>query len=884
MAGFECFDSGWCDYSRGHRRLRLELEKLVRVHAGLEEGELRLPVIVAPYGSGKTTLLGHLEWYARRLGLKAARVELVELVKYLEGMGKLHEAELPRAVESFVDEKLDPGDSKAVLLVDEVEESYDRLKELVVYETSPLRGLADHIRSGKARTMVVLAFGPVSAVKEAVFGPTAWRSRVYAIPPMSRSAVEEMVRRKLGGDSDRELVELLSNFVWWAGKGRPAWAALIVEEVLPRVAEGLRESPRIIHEVLSTSPSLRREVTSSTPLLDLAGYLELARKLGAEQAALLTVLVGPVPLSLLERLGADTGRLVGSDAVGLARTGARVEELVSSAGEVLYRVASIRGYPTAAVEYAVDVLHSVLSSMSLGGLVPYDASFLGEAVQLALDVARELYTSEPAVYTLLSTLSSGMLAAKPVELEEAHAYVKPRALAKVYPPLSSTPLLSCLQEKGILDEISRGEWLETLDGRQLIELGSQLASLLGAEEYVEKIGAVLAVEHGSSLDGLAEKMYCALDEPRRILVLSRASRERLGPVGDRMRRLGLLQLVELDEASHLFARSLAYLALVGATKCLEDMDARDARIFRIYGNAVKSAIIDAAARMGQTTLDRTLQKLHRMYGRYGEREVKALARALLSGRLGEGVVRNFVEKAANLYSVATRLGAGGEAIPDGQKLLRMLDDVRALASSQELRELIELAEELRRCSGASNPLDVLLGSSDGGELELAEELERVSESLQESLAQLPRTELLRRIEELASGVKAFVREARESGAAELVFLLERLAKLLVRVEGILKRLADQKSELAYMASHLPEELVNLLEVSVEEDLSRARALEELEDYVEVLKHAITRLRPAASELRSYTETAATIAQRIDRILSASRRGSPGSSHVEAGVS
>ncbi|HIQ23707.1 MAG TPA: hypothetical protein EYH50_01500, partial [Pyrodictium delaneyi] len=223
-----CFETGWCDLSEEHRRIRTELEELITSYVKGNATEYWMSVVVAPYGSGKTTLLRHLEHFVESIGAKALRVELADIVEYIvERYGSIHESELPKILEEYAKEKLGEASSAVVLLVDEVEESYDLLRGIVEYETSPFRGVAEAIRTHSTSVYVVLAFGPSSTLKEAVFGPVAWRSRVFTLPLLPKPVIERMVSEALGGEFP-EASSLLANMVWWASKGRIAWARMLV--------------------------------------------------------------------------------------------------------------------------------------------------------------------------------------------------------------------------------------------------------------------------------------------------------------------------------------------------------------------------------------------------------------------------------------------------------------------------------------------------------------------------------------------------------------------------------------------------------------------------------------------------------------------------------
>jgi len=306
-----------------------------------------MAVIVAPYGSGKTTLLRHLEGFARGLGAAALRVELSELVDFImERYGTVHESELPRVVEEFARSRL--GDAGSyVLLVDEVEESYDILRGIVTFETSPFRGVAEAIRTRSTPVYLVLALGPSSTLKEAVFGPVAWRSRIYTIPLLPRSVVERMVLEAVNaGDGEGRIVAgLLANSVWWASKGRIAWARMLVDTVVPRLWEALWRGSSEVEAVLMGEEALGREIVEGVPLFDRQAFRELRRLAEPRDVVpLLAALIGPVPLSLLSKLAGREVLPEPSSAVVYGRSLVRVEDLVGEAQAWLERYARAKSY------------------------------------------------------------------------------------------------------------------------------------------------------------------------------------------------------------------------------------------------------------------------------------------------------------------------------------------------------------------------------------------------------------------------------------------------------------------------------------------------------------------------------------------------------------
>jgi len=170
----------WCDFDEDYRIARLKLEDEIEKFFKSDQ-EIKAPVIQAPYGSGKTTLLTYLAIKSWELGYPAFIINLSDLVNLISQSSnrkisedKLYEfvvnlfnkikesvkennkllKQYLRLKESFDIEKslgnnwtnaLDKN--KGLLLIDEVEEAYDELREKISYKTSPFRGLYEEVFS-----------------------------------------------------------------------------------------------------------------------------------------------------------------------------------------------------------------------------------------------------------------------------------------------------------------------------------------------------------------------------------------------------------------------------------------------------------------------------------------------------------------------------------------------------------------------------------------------------------------------------------------------------------------------------------------------------------------------------------------------------------------
>ena len=842
MQGATCFPSGWCDLSAEHAEVRRRLEELV--HHALGGRGYPLTVIVAPYGSGKTTLLKHLEWYARtKLSVPAARVELRELVDFIvERRGVVHESELPGLVEEFAASKL--GSREAVLLVDEVEESYDTLAAVVEHETSPLRGLADAAREGRLRTVVIMAFGPSSALKEALFGPVAWRARVVGLPLVGKAYVASLLR----GIADGARLEPLANTVWWMARGRTAWALFVVENVAPRLAEALRRGPSALADLLANDPVFDSEVVDGVPLLDRSGLSGLADIMGSEAAAVAAALVGPAPVSVFEELAGSP--LPPSVPVVYARAGVRVDDVVSQARRVMQRVArSIDAAPDA-VERASSLLRTVLQAWSYRGVAPYDVNALKELFSIASDLAREVYLDEPQVHKLLESIDVVAVSLPAVELEEPLVALRPEVVVQLYPLPTSSPLVGCARH------VSPDKLAEVLSGlsfEEVAEYSRRAAEAMGLGPLLSKLGLAGALLLPSVIaERHAGAAVCAsLERPMAVFTRSPS---RLLEVAE---QLGTVVLVEATEKLDKFMAAALYNEAVGVESCsLARLEGRDRRGLQQFGELAKAMLIERASAGRRGELSALLDRM------------RSVARSL--GPVGAALV-SAVASARDPRALLDTLREAEKALADAEVRLRELLGVRppprpsVVEAASELHRLYERARQLgldileqalRDCRGA--PTVQPLGAEQG--LEAAQ----VVNELREAISAARSLEL--------AWLPARLREAVGSvlGSAErLLNLLEgaedpALRALLAMIAGpavssvrglvaVLERGERTVGRIVEALAGLPEEVRSRVQEYVGEVLGGASNLVELEA-------AVSRLASELDDFESLVEEASSLAR------------------------
>ncbi len=848
MADGACLPSGWCDYGDEHRRLRETLEAMVRGYLEGGGGEYWVPVIVAPYGSGKTTLLRHLEWFCReQLGVEALRVELAELVDYIvERRGSIHESELPSVIEEFFRERT--GSGRGVLLVDEVEEAYDILRGVVEHETSPLRGVAEAVRTHRLSVYPVFAFGPSSVLKEAVFGPVAWRSRVFTIPLLRRSVIEEWVRE---AGVPGEFVEGVANMVWWASKARVAWARMICGTVIPKIAEALRDGRYdVLEAILVSEEALGREVVDGVPLMDRSGFREVARLAPRRIAALLAVHVGPTPLSMLEAAGGEA--LAPTPALVYSSMGIRVDDLVAEAEAWLRKLARVLAASSEEVDRAVECLRLVAEAWSREGILPYDQQSVRELVSLAADLAREVYTDEPRVYRLLESLKPELLAPEPVRLGEPVAALRPGLLARLYPTLSSTPLVGCARSVG---EAAVAEAVSSLTLEEAVKYSEAVSEALGLGSVAARTGLKPLIVPEDALPALAEGIACAAVEQPVLLITAthRTQPKPLPPVLEALRLLGRVYRVEAAGRLGLFLEGLLYNASMPARACsLDNLPGCEERSLELHGELIRSIVLDSLQPSQETRrVQEAVEKLKTLLAGLGDAAADAWA-AITSGSLDPSRLR---EEAGRVLEAARRLAEAAGAAPPKPRLLALVD---ALAEAYKLyasvADAIQPLLGLRSC----NALGELLGVDTGGGGPPAPPDTRQLAALEAALERLPPC---RAVEELGEAV----REARSILEGLRGWEAQVLARPIVEAAAAAGERAVEAMKaynaVAGLAAGLPGKLGERVMEALRADLEAAGSLAEL----------ASMLREAAGIVQALSEQAARMqgwASRVEELRKA----------------
>lgn len=467
-----------------------------RCGSGREE-ECWMPVVYGVYGSGKTTMLVELCEWSLKNSIPAARVYLSDVVNYIRSSRRrgISEADLPECVEEFFWHYLSsrlPRDlfesikgKRGVLIIDEVEESFEELKSLVVGK-SILRGLADKVRTGSINLLAVLGFAPSSVLAEAILQyAAAWRVKLIPLPSAStdviysRYARDLLVSNKLRS-YERYVKELASNALWWLSKGgRPGWLDKLKRE---KVVESMFKTINYLAEAndfrelglcydFHQDPELSRAVRDTlkimpvegVPLFDYEEYLRTLevvraelRGVPADKAAtmealvkLLVCLVGPVSEKLLEVL---LGRKIPPSL--------RPPSVVVRRGELVSMNILVDTYVEALksnfdleedmLTRAREYLRSVLQPWSVDDLVIYDRDELKALLEEVLPLLVVEHVEEKLLEYIAKLETDAILRnayerSKEVLPPGGENYYSLRVgvLRSLYKPITASPLVGC---------------------------------------------------------------------------------------------------------------------------------------------------------------------------------------------------------------------------------------------------------------------------------------------------------------------------------------------------------------------------------------------------------------------------------------------------------
>ena len=651
--------SPWIDYTDSHRGIREELENAIDryVAKGKERGneKFEVPVIVAPFGSGKSTLLRHILCYSLSRGIPAVKVNLLDFVAYLQTSTKgqkIPENNLPDYLEQFCDTTIKcltgqtqkrecPGfsssiedefrvigidakevastlskfvnnsEQRCVLLIDEVEEGYGKLKDIVMFETTPFRGVFDKVSDGITRVFPILAFGPTSIYSEAVSGAGSWRVRPLVLPLISPLNIE--------GVSTRHF----SNLIWWIGKGRPGHVHKVLQT---KAVESVQKALRECKSILSTdfAESVKGTfIVSGIPYIDRMAFTGIERSLKEDEIRLfylLSSLVGPVPesdLKNIECLNVEKVRVS-----KLSEYFVKSDRLVKVDDVLQVIESALRKLGHEMNDFEKDLLRVLFLAWSgHDNKMLLDERGLTELIDIAKDMAVEHFTVGSANEGLVNALGRLDVRTLYKELSEVaepsgqfYYALSPSTLSQIYPPVLVNPLIGCAKEKS-LNELKEG--LAKVDVTKLLEVSrvfrEKLMTLIKQNDIKSRLSEfeIVFVSDKLNDDETFKREVKALllgNGTKGVILIPMVYGQNPDIIINKVReawqkyeRLGLVGIADnLSARISLFLLSFIYNTLY---ECNKDLDDREKNIYNQFMNVIAKILDELAGYMTQKRSD-----------------------------------------------------------------------------------------------------------------------------------------------------------------------------------------------------------------------------------------------------------------------------------------
>jgi len=425
-------DRPWLDLTPEHRMSREIIEDELRKFK--ERGKAQPVTMIGAIGSGKTQLCYHAFKYCyfelnvpalyircdkilreiiKKYG-KDARItqsELYDIISNIamEGLEKLYErikskgniGELSdflpdapprmniidyfRKKVGFIDEDkllkiIDEGikNEKCVLIIDEVEVTYDELRKHVIERTGIFRELFDKINTGASKVYAMFSLGYVSAYEASA---EIRRTALVILPLIGPYEVRKYYPQLSVGEA---------NAIWWLSRGRVGWMGKFANEL-----QAYRD-PETVYRYLSKielSPGVKVLAPDTIALAEkIAKKANVASKVSNVEKLILALVLNIVKplnidefISILKRYGLEELNVSTLNSLGLiylSKEKRAVDEFVEAFLTDMER--NIEGLNKLFASYKYlksrvrSILRDILSAISdgnlricLGGLRPY---------------------------------------------------------------------------------------------------------------------------------------------------------------------------------------------------------------------------------------------------------------------------------------------------------------------------------------------------------------------------------------------------------------------------------------------------------------------------------------------------------------------------------
>jgi len=201
-------------------------------------------------------------------------------------------------------EEIVSNEEEIILIVDEMEESYDRLGEMVAQTTGPLREVVERVENRDSSFYLLGGFGYASVHE---LGEAEYRRIDPVTLPIIRP---QSVRDVLGAD----ISATRKNFVWWMSRGRPGWLE-IANEGYDMGGQHVSGS----YENLAEIPNLAMSRVDIVAMEELEEYVS---DLGTEERDQTAYTIfRPAPVNVTEVDGLENDALQSSNPLLLADSG-----------------------------------------------------------------------------------------------------------------------------------------------------------------------------------------------------------------------------------------------------------------------------------------------------------------------------------------------------------------------------------------------------------------------------------------------------------------------------------------------------------------------------------------------------------------------------------
>jgi hypothetical protein len=197
--------------------------------------------------------------------------------------------------------KITANDDEVILIVDEMEESYNRLGEMVAQTTGPLREVVERVEGGNSAFYLIGGFGYASVheLGEAEFR----RVKPVTLPIIKPQSVQTVL-----GDG---ITTEQRNFVWWMSRGRPGWLE-IANNAYEMRPSGIQGS----YDTLADIPNLEMARVDIIAVEELEEYVQDLSETERDQTGY--TVFNPAPVQIEHISGLDVEAVESNSAPVLA--------------------------------------------------------------------------------------------------------------------------------------------------------------------------------------------------------------------------------------------------------------------------------------------------------------------------------------------------------------------------------------------------------------------------------------------------------------------------------------------------------------------------------------------------------------------------------------